>query len=62
VSVLAFQVMVAVVVVLDGLLRPVGVDGAVVSGGGGLALLTVKDMVAEVVVLPAPSLAIAVMV
>ena len=59
-SVLAFQAKEMVVVVLDGELRPVGVLGGVVSGGGATTLLTVTLTVLAVVELPAASLAIAV--
>jgi hypothetical protein len=48
------------VVVLDGELKPVGTLGGVVSVGGGVVLSTVMVTVPAWVVLPAPSLAIAV--
>jgi hypothetical protein len=41
----AFQAKLTLVDDFDGLLRPAGIDGAVVSGGGGLALFTVTLMV-----------------
>lgn len=60
-SVLAFQAKEMEVEVLVGEFRPDGVVGAVVSGGGGVGLLIVTVIV-ESVVLPAASLAVAVMV
>ena len=58
-SVTAFQDRVMEVLVLEGLVKLAGVVGAVVSGSGGVALLTVTVMTAEVVVLPALSRATA---
>jgi hypothetical protein len=55
----AFQDKEIEVLVLEGLASPVGTDGGVVSGGGGVGLSTVTVIMAEVVVLPAASRAIA---
>jgi hypothetical protein len=49
-------------VVLEGELSPVGTLGGVVSGGGGVTLLTVTVMGVEVVVLFEVSVAVAVRV
>lgn len=61
-SVEAFQTSEIVVVVLDGLFKPVGVDGGVVSGGGVTTLLTLTVMEEAVAVLAELSVATAVRV